>query len=544
LTEKKIEQDTFNEYVEQLRRENELLRLKEERYHKMISEVADYAIIMLDRQGIILDWNKGAEKINGYRPEEILGKSFRLFYLKEDKDEGLPDKLLKQAAEHGSVQHEGWRIRKDGTRFWGSVTITALHDEANEIFGFSKVTRDLTANKATEDKLASYASELVFKNEELERSQELYQRMVAEVKDYAIILLDENGIIKNWNAGAEAIKGYRPAEIIGKSFETFYTPEDRKAGLPKALLAQASIEGKAIHEGWRVRKDGSRFWGYIVITALHNNAGEIIGFSKVTRDLTEKKHADDQLKANALELDRNNRSLHRLNQEISSFAYVASHDLQEPLRKIRTFVSRISDAETVEQARSLGDKVEGSAARMQKLIQDLLSYSEVSNDKTTFESIDLNEVMKAVITDLEIRITEKDATIKAEQLPVIDGVAFQIHQLFQNILSNALKFSRLDVPPVISIKCSNVHGKDLPLGLAELRPYYMISIADNGIGFDQKDSKKIFNVFQRLRPRGEFGGTGIGLAIVKRVLENHGGFVNVISKISEGSTFQLFFPVK
>ena len=285
-------------------------------YQRMISEVQDYAIILMDKDGIIRHWNKGAEKIKQYTEEDILGKHFSIFYLPEDLATNLPQRLMDEASHTGRAMNEGWRKRKDGSRFWGSITITALHDDDDNVVGFSKVTRDLTEKKISEDNLRL--------------SEERYHRMISEVKDYAIILLNEQGIIENWNARAENIKGYSAAEVIGKRFDLFYTVEDRNNGLPDKLLNQAREKGSALQEGWRVRKNGSRFWGTIVITALHSKDGHVIGFSKVTRDLTEKKIAEEKAFAYTAELETQN-------DELEQYAYVASHDLQEPLRKIQTF---------------------------------------------------------------------------------------------------------------------------------------------------------------------------------------------------------------
>jgi PAS domain S-box-containing protein len=543
LTERKIAEDKLSNYIEQLTVKNDELRISEQRYHKMVNEVSDYVIILLDKTGKILDWNKGAERIKGYKASEIVGKSFKLFYTKEDKEKNLPELLLAQAKKNGSVLHEGWRIRKDGTRFWGSVAITALHDDNGDVFGFSKVTRDLTDRKIAEDMLNNVAEELKFRNEELRQSEERYQRMIAEVKDYAIILLDTNGIIQNWNEGARQIKGYDRDEIIGKSFEQFYQESDRNAGFPKKLLREAAEHGRVIHEGWRVRKDGTKFWGNVVITALHGDDGNIIGFSKVTRDLTITKRADDLLKASAIELDRKNKSLERLNQEVSSFAYVASHDLKEPLRKIQTFGLRINDENDVSRIKEFADKIITSAGRMQKLMDDLLSYSQVSNDTSLFAEVDLNKVVLTVKNDLDLLIHEKAASLVIESLPVIRGVEFQWHQLFANLFANALKFSKPAEPPVITVKSSKVPGKEIPLGIVnDLREYFHITIADNGIGFDEQDSKRIFDVFQRLHSRSEFMGTGIGLAIVKRVVENHGGMITATGQPGVGATFNIYIP--
>jgi PAS domain S-box-containing protein len=544
LTERKVAEDNYSNYVEELKLKNEALKLSEERYHKMVTEVGDYVIIMLDKTGKVLDWNKGAEKIKGYKASEIVGKSFRLFYTREDKDANLPESLLKQAAEHGSVVHEGWRIRKDGTRFWSSVAITALHHDDGAIFGFSKVTRDLTEKKVADDRLNNFADELKFKNEALKQSEERYHKMIAEVQDYAIILLDHNGIVQNWNAGAEFIKGYKYHEIVGKSFENFYQESDRAAGIPKTLLNEAAEKGKVVHEGWRVRKDGTKFWGNVVITALHNENNDIIGYSKVTRDLTAKKNADDLLQSNAMELDAKNKSLQRLNEEVSSFAYVASHDLKEPLRKIQTFTSRIMEETDLDKIKDFAQRASSSAARMQKLMEDLLSYSQVSNDTSVVKKVDLNEILEAVKNDFELTISEKQATFKIDKLPVIDGVDFQIQQLFSNLIANSLKFSKQNEPPVITIISKIVDGKDIPLGLVNnLKKHHKITLSDNGIGFETAETKKIFDVFQQLHPRTEFTGTGIGLAIVKRVMENHGGIVIAEGKPSIGASFELYFPV-
>lgn len=373
--------------------------------------------------------------------------------------------------------------------------------------------------------------------------EERFQQLIAEVEDYAIILLDRSGTISYWNKGAQKIKGYTADEIIGKSFRIFYSKHDREDGLPDRLLKTAADENRVAHEGWRVRKDGSRFWGYVVITAIHNEQGEIIGFSKVTRDLTAKKEADDQMKANALELASKNRTLLRLNEEVSSFAYVASHDLKEPLRKIQTFANRILEAKDLNEVKGLAEKIMQGATRMRRLMDDLLDYSSVSNDDSLFRDVDLNHVLQSVLSDLELKIAEKQASIQAETLPVIRGVEFQIHQLLSNLLANALKFSKSNVPPVIVISSMLVKGNDVPAALDASLSYHKVTISDNGMGFNPSDAKRIFNVFQRLQSHAGISGTGIGLAIVKRIMENHGGLVDARSQPGQGASFDLYFQV-
>lgn len=516
---------------------NEARGLSEERYHKMIAEVRDYAIFLLDNNGKVLDWNLGAEKLKGYTASEITGKSFRLFYPKEDRDANVPEKLLEEARKNGSVSLEGWRIRKDGSAFWGSVVITALHDEDGNSIGFSKVTRDLTDRKNAEDRLINIANEL-------RKSEARYHGMIAEVQDYAIILLNTKGEIENWNAGAENIKGYSAKEIVGKSFKLFYTSEDRENKLPERLLEEARKSGKVIHEGWRVRKDGTRFWGSVVITALHDPQGNVIGFSKVTRDLTERKEAEDTLRLSAAQLDLKNKTLERLNEELLSYNYVVSHDLKEPLRKIQTFATRMEQQEELSgSGKDYLEKIKTSSAQMQNLIEDLLSYSTVSNDPTKFEQIDLNEILQTVKKDLEIAIVEKKAEIQTTDLPVLYGIPLQFHQLFLNLLGNALKFSKTNEHPVIKIYARVVEGPDIPTTPAStFTKYHHISISDNGIGFESVYSTKIFEVFQRLHTKNNFTGTGIGLAIVKKVVKNHNGIVLAEGQPNVGATFHLYLP--
>lgn len=500
------------------------LKSNNELYQKMIEEIQDYAIILLDKQGIICNWNKGAEKIKQYSEQEIIGKHFSIFYLPEDLAINLPQTLIHEAEEKGRAMHEGWRKRKDGSRFWGSVTITAIHNDDNEVIGFSKVTRDLTAKKQAEDNL--------------KLSEERYHQMIAEVQDYAIILLDENGYIQNWNAGAQHIKGYKADEIIGQRFEVFYTPEDRANNLPDRLLNEARQTGKALQEGWRLRKDGSRFWGTIVITALHAKDNKVIGFSKVTRDLTEKKLTDEKLLAYTAELEQQN-------DELEQFAYVASHDLQEPLRKIQTFAELIQenydDREFVER---YFEKLNNSARRMGLLVKSLLNYSRLSKDKAEVAPVDLNIVLEEVEQDFELLIREKNAAINSDRLPVVHGNHTQLGQLFSNLVSNSLKFSPGDT--VITISCKNVSRAEISAAPQSLHDghYVQIDFEDNGIGFEQQYDKIIFSLFQRLHGKQDYAGTGIGLALCKKIVDNHHGFITATGQVDRGAKFSVYLPVR
>ncbi|GAC1311731.1 MAG: PAS domain-containing sensor histidine kinase [Mucilaginibacter sp.] len=496
-------------------------------YQKMVEEIQDYAIILMDKDGIIRNWNKGAEKIKFYTEQEILGKHFSIFYLKEDLDSNLPQKLMNEARLTGRAGQEGWRKRKDGSRFWGSITITALHDDDNEVIGYCKVTRDLTEKKITEDALRM--------------SEERYHQMIAEVQDYAIILLGVDGTIENWNAGAESIKGYAGKDVVGKNFELFYTPEDRAVNLPATLLKEARDNGKAVQEGWRVRKDGTRFRGTIIITALHGKDGSVIGFSKVTRDLTHQKEADEKLAAYTAELETQNG-------ELEQFAYVASHDLQEPLRKIQTFTELIQENYHDEAfVKKYFEKLDMSARRMSELVKSLLNYSRLSKDRDkedpSLTEVDLNTVVDEVKLDFELLIEEKKAFISAETMPKVRANHTQLGQLFSNLISNSLKFSKND--PVIRIS-TKIVGKDQianpPKPLVNAN-YHQITFEDNGIGFEQQYSSMIFSLFQRLHGKQDFAGTGIGLALCKKIVENHGGFITAASELGKGATFNVYLPV-
>jgi PAS domain S-box-containing protein len=270
----------------------------EEPFRFFIDSVQDYAIFMLDQQGRVATWNKGAERAKGYKPSEIVGRHFSVFYSEEDRRIGKPEKLLQIAVKEGRVADEGWRVRQDGTLFWASVTITAIRDPKGNLVGFGKVTRDLTERKHKEDLLR--------------QSEERFRLLVESVQDYAIFMLDQNGRVSSWNEGAQRIKGYRPEDIIGQHFSRFYPDEDVRLGKPARELEVAQREGRFEGEGWRVREDGSRFWANVIIAPIRNESGKLIGFSKVTRDFTERLRAQKDLEESRLRLKESEKNLRDL----------------------------------------------------------------------------------------------------------------------------------------------------------------------------------------------------------------------------------------
>jgi PAS domain S-box-containing protein len=461
-------------------------------------------------------------------------------------------KCWMHSLETGELYRYDVRIKnKEGQYRWHTIIGDPVFDKENKIKKWVGACTDIHADKAftqeLEMQVKQRTKELSLINESLKKSEERYHLMVGEVQDYAILYLNTNGTIENWNMGAEKIKGYRSEEIIGKNFSLFYTETDQKNNLPQTLLDIAKKEGKVNHEGWRVRKDGSLFWANVVITAINSDKQEIIGFSKVTHDLTEKKEADDRIKLNKLELETKNEQLEKMNKELQSFAYISSHDLQEPLRKIQAFSTLIMEKELTnlsDNGRDIFTRMHSAAQRMQILINDLLAYSRTNVHERKFEKADIAQIIEEVREDMAEELEQKNAIIENCQPCFISIIPFQFRQLIYNLISNALKFAQENIPPHIKIKTEIALGETLNNNqLAKGIKYCHISIADNGIGFDQEYSDKIFEVFQRLHGRSQYSGTGIGLAIVKRIVDNHHGFISAQGEENKGATFDIYIPV-
>lgn len=368
----------------------------------------------------------------------------------------------------------------------------------------------------------------------LERSDELFRKMIDEVADYAILLMDKDGIILNWNKGAQNIKGYAAEEIVGKNFRTFYLPEDRKLNVPETLIAEATLTGRASAEGYRIRKDGSTFWGSIVITALHDDDNNVIGFTKVTRDLTERKLAEDKIRQYTADLEAQNK-------ELAQYAYITSHDLQEPLRKIQTFSLLALEETNIETIHKYLEKINSSTGRMSSLIKGVLNFMRVSETEQQWETVDLNVVLKNILQDQEILIMEKKASVDIGVMPILRGVEIQLYQLFLNLIGNALKFS--DRRPEISITSTTLASlEDFP-NLDPTKKYCEIKVKDNGIGFDNQHSDRIFLLFKRLNTDVQrFPGTGLGLALCRKIVDNHKGHIHAVSTKGEGSEFCVVLP--
>nr|WP_234984737.1 PAS domain-containing sensor histidine kinase [Flavobacterium sp. fv08] len=469
----------------------------------------------------------------------------------DDYEENI--KIWTHSLETGQVYRTDVRVlRKDGSYRWHAVIGEPVLDDDDKIIKWVGAFTDIHTEKAftheLEQQVTARTRELSQMYESLKKSEERYHLMVEEVQDYAILYLNHKGIVENWNVGAEKIKGYKAQEITGKYFGVFYTPEDQKNNLPNTLLELAREKGRAVQQGWRVRKNGSLFWASVVITAVHNKNNEVIGFSKVTHDLTEKKRADDKIKLNALELEQKNAELEHMNKELQSFAYISSHDLQEPLRKIQTFASQILDKE-FQNLSDLGKdkfkRMQNAAQRMQTLINDLLSYSRTNIQERVFEKTSLSKIIDEVREDLKEELEQKNAVIENNDVGEINIIPFQFRQLLYNLISNSLKFAKPDIPAVIKINSEIAKGSHFEEeALAKETSYCHITISDNGIGFEPQYSKKIFDVFQRLHGRDQYTGTGIGLAIVKKIVENHNGIITAKGEQNKGASFDIYIPLE
>lgn len=367
-------------------------------------------------------------------------------------------------------------------------------------------------------------------------NEDYYHQIIAEIRDYAIIVLDKEGYIRNWNVGAQLIKGYS-TEVIGKHFSIFYTPQDLEDNLPSTLLGEAIVKGRASHEGWRVRKDKSRFWGSIVITSLHDSDGQLMGFIKVTRDLTERKLAEDKLRAYASELETRNK-------ELEQFTYITSHDLQEPLRKIRVFAETAKRSAGNAKTLSAGLKrIDAAAEKMSALIRSLADYTDLTSGGAGKSDVDLNDVLDEVKARLSQRIEAGNASITADQLPVVKAIPLQMNQLLTNLIDNGLKFSGDKPKLTISVRVvERSELLDTPAHLGEGK-YYELQFTDNGIGFDQQYHQQIFSIFQRLHNGQAYVGTGVGLALCRKIVENHKGHITARSEPGKGATFYVYLPV-
>lgn len=479
-------------------------------YRMMAEQTVDYALFALDAGGRIVTWNRGAERIKGYTPEEIIGRHFSVFYTREAIDRGWPEEELRIAAREGRLEDEGWRLRKDGSRFWASVVITALRDENGKLLGFSKVTRDLTERKNQE--------------EALRQSEERFRLLIEGVTDYAVFMIDSQGLVTSWNTGAERIKGYSRDEILGKHFSRFYTARDLEAGKPWEELALARRTGRAEDEGWRVRKNGEHFWARVVITALYDVKERLVGFAKVTQDLTERRHLRDMEKAS---------------QHVNEFLGMLAHELRNPLAPIRFAVNLMGNKPATDPAQeTMRQMIDRQSAHLAHIVEDLMDISRVSRGKLRIlrETVDMVAVLHQAIETAMPSITSAQHTIQIDvlqdSLPV-SGDFHRLTQILTNLLNNAARYS--------------APGGKISVNARTENSWVVVDVSDTGQGIEPEMIERIFDMFVQGRsPLQRVGsGLGVGLALARRLAELHGGSLVAHSDgINKGSVFTFRAPLE
>ena len=498
------------------------LRQSEDRFRLLIDAVRDYAIFMLDPQGHVVSWNGGAQRLKGYSADEIIGRHFRTFYPQSKRDARHPENELEWALRDGRYQEEGWRIRKDGSRFWAHVTISAVHDETGQHLGFAKVTRDMTAQRFAEDALR--------------QSEERFRLLVEAVGDYAIFMLDPQGNVISWNAGAERLKGYTADEIIGQHFRAFYPPAKQASRYPEHELEIALRDGRYEEEGWRIRKDGSRFWANIVLTAVHSDSGEHIGFAKITRDITERRRMLDEQLQSAESLASANRELAVANEQLAraadnqaQFLAVTAHELRAPIGVLGGSTDLLrrhwGDLDESERA-ELFDSMSANASRLRRLLDDLLTAARLEVGAVQFseEDVEVGSVVRNAVAAARRSHPDSDIVVDVADNSFIRGDAGRIGQAVDNLLANALSHGR---PPVtVAVRRSG--------------PIVEVRVSDEGPGVPAEIEPRLFARFATGARR---GGTGLGLFIVRELARAHGGEARYEpAQDGAGPTFVLRFP--
>ena len=487
------------------------------RFELLVQSITDYAIYMLDPQGRVTSWNAGAHRFKGYTAEEIIGEHFSRFYTPEECQEGIPQIALATAEREGRFEAQGWRVRKDGSRFWADVVIDPIRDPAGKLVGFAKITRDLSERRAAEATLR--------------QSEERFRLLVQSVTDYAIYMLDPEGRVSSWNAGAERFKGYAADEIMGEHFSRFYREEDREAGVPHAALDTARREGRFEAEGWRVRKDGSRFWASVIIDPIRDDDGQLVGFAKVTRDLTEKRAIEEQL--------RQSQKMEAVGQLTGGLAHDFNNLLTGISGSLEMLQIRLAQGRTAEFDRYFM-AAQGAVKRAAALTHRLLAFSR-------------RQTLDPKPTNVNRLIHGLDELVRRTVGPGVDVEVVGASGLWPtlvdpNQLENAilnLCINARDAMPdggKLTIETTNKwldeaasRRQDLPVG-----QYVSVCVTDTGTGMTPEVAAKAFDPFFTTKPLGE--GTGLGLSMIYGFVRQSGGQVRIYSELGQGTTMCLYLP--
>ncbi|MGB7775259.1 MAG: PAS domain S-box protein, partial [Pseudolabrys sp.] len=490
------------------------------RYRLLVEAIEDYAIYMLDRTGIVTSWNPGAQRFKGYTADEIVGEHFSLFYTEEDQKKGVPALTLESAARDGRFENEGWRVRKDGTRFWAFVVIDPIRNRSGEIIGFSKITRDLTERKAAE--------------ENLWRSEAQFRLLVQGVTDYAICMLDKEGRVNSWNAGAQRIKGYHPYEIIGRHFSQFYTEEDREAAMPRKALETAAREGRFEREAERVRKDGSRFWAHIIIDAIRDDEGELIGFAKITRDITERKEAQEKVEK-AREFSLQAQKLEAIGQLTGGIAHDFNNLLTAVLGSLELLRKRLRDDP---KSIALLENAAQGAQRGTTLTKRMLAFAR--NYELNKEVTSIPDLVRGM-TELLQRSIGPSFNLETHFPLSLKPIEVDTNQLELALLN--LTLNARDAMPdggdiILAAREESVAAAHKGL---EAGNYIRVSVTDTGEGMDEETLGRATEPFFTTKGVGK--GTGLGLSMVHGFAEQSGGRLILRSQKDRGTTAELWLPV-
>lgn len=490
-----------------------------DRYRTLVEAISDYAIFMLDPDGHVVSWNSGARRFKGYTPEEILGQHFSRFYTPEDQAIGLPATALATARREGRFEIQGWRVRKDGTRFWAHVIIDPIVAPDGELAGFAKITRDLTEQREAEA--------------ELKRAEERFRYLVQGVTDYAIYMIDPDGKVSNWNSGAEKIKGYAPHEIVGRHFSTFFTAEDRQRGEPQRELDIAGRDGRFEREGMRVRKDGTRFWAHVVIDAIRDDEGVLIGFAKVTRDITERKAAEQAMAQASADLLQAQKM-----EAIGRLTGGVAHDFNNLLMAIGGSLELLRKRMPPdERLLRLVDNAMQGIERGALLTQRMLAFAR--RQDLMPEVVEVGGLIAGMV-DLLARSLGPSIEIETQVPARLSRILVDANQLELAMLNLAVNAK--DAMPAggrLTISAREAEGGQNPA----LMPgrYVCLSVADTGEGMDAATLEHATEPFFTTKGVGK--GTGLGLAMVRGLTEQSGGTMTIESRIGAGTVVTLWIPV-
>lgn len=491
------------------------------RFRLLVDAVVDYAIYMIDPDGIITSWNAGARRFKGYEEAEILGQHFSRFYTEEDRKAGLPQRALDTALREGRFEGEGWRVRKDGTRFWSSVVIDPIRAASGELLGFAKITRDLTDRKMAE--------------ETLKQSEQQFRLLVQSVTDYAIYMLAPDGRVSNWNPGAQRIKGYLPEEVIGQHFSMFYTPEDREAHEPQRTLDVAVREGRFENKGWRLRKDGTRFLAHVVVDPIWGETGTLLGFAKITRDITETAQAQQTLEKTREALFQAQK-MQAIGQLSGGIAHDFNNLLTVILGNLEIVRKRVGDEPRL--TRLLDNATQG-ALRGVSLTQRMLAFARRQELKA--EPVQVPALVEGIMGLLRSSLGPS-VKIETHFSPEPEPVMADVNQLELAVLN--LATNARDAMPngghlVLRTRLEVV----LDPPQTSLRPgrYVCLSVSDTGVGMDEATLASAMDPFFTTKGVGK--GTGLGLSMVHGFIEQMGGRFVLKSEKGEGTTAELWLPV-